>query len=133
MSEVEGRYVTRASRNLVRHVRRRLERTYGLGLVGLIHPVTKEFNHTAVIEYRGGRRADEIMGDTKSIGLHHALSAVGALVGAEQPQDLKEVLGKTFDRYDMASFVYGWIIALHADPDSMTSSNCFLAAFELVQ
>ena len=134
MNGVEGRYVTRASRNLVRHIRRRLERTYGLGLTGLIHPVTKEFNHEAVIRQRGGRREDEVLGNTKDLGLHHALDAVQRLVvGEEKPTYFQDIDGKTFDRYDVVSFIYGWIIALHADPETMTSSNCFLASFELVQ
>jgi len=99
----------------------------------LIHPVTKEFNHTAAIEVRGGRREDEVISDTKSIGLHHALDAAHRLlVGAEPAKYMYEIEGKQFDRYDLASFAYGWIVSLYADPDSMTSSNCFLAAFEMV-
>ena len=70
---MEARYVTRASRNLVRHIRRKLERQYGAGLVGLIHPVTKEFNHEAVIYQRGGRHADEVVSDTRTVGLHHVM------------------------------------------------------------
>lgn len=49
LATVDARYVTRASRDLVRHLRHKMERTYGLGLTGLIHPVTKEFNHESVI------------------------------------------------------------------------------------
>ena len=124
--------MTQASRNLVRHIRRRMERTYGLGLTGLIHPVTKEFNHEAVIRQRGGRRESEVIGNTKSMGLHHALGAVQRLVNSEKPTYFENIDGKVFDRYDFASFLYGWIVALHADPDTMTSSNCFLAAFETV-
>ena len=45
----EGRYVTKASRNLVRHTRRKMEKVYGLGLVDLIDPITNEFNHEEVI------------------------------------------------------------------------------------
>ena len=43
--------------------------------------------------------------------------------------------GKIFDRYDMASFLYGWIVALQENPrgDTAGASNCFLASFELVQ
>jgi hypothetical protein len=44
-----------------------------------------------------------------------------------------EIEGKQFDRYDIASFFYGWIVGLHADQDGMTSSNCFLAAFSMIQ
>lgn len=128
--------MTRASRNLVRHIRRKLERQYGVGLVGLIHPVTKEFNHEAVIAQRGGRHAHEHISDTKSIGLHHVMGAMHDLVvGQEKPNKWKELGGKKFDRYDIASFLYGWIVALQENPNSDTaaSSNCFLAAFELVQ
>jgi hypothetical protein len=106
-----------------------------MGLTGLIHPVTKEFNHEAVIRQRGGRREDEVLGNTKDIGLHHVLDAARSLVvGAEEtPTYFYDLDGKVFDRYDLVSFIYGWIIALNADPDTMTSSNCFLATFELVQ
>ena len=45
----ESRYVTKASRNLVRHHRRKMEKVYGLGLVDLIDPITNEFNHEEVI------------------------------------------------------------------------------------
>ena len=103
-------------------------------MTDLIHPVTKEFNHAAVIANRGGRSEFEVIGDTKSVGIHQALdSAHRLLVGAEPPQYLDQVAGKQFDRYDIVSFFYGWIVALHADPDSVTSSNCFLAAFETIQ
>ena len=50
VEHTEARYVTRASRDLVRHIRRRMERTYGAGLINLYHPVTKAFNHKIVIE-----------------------------------------------------------------------------------
>jgi len=132
VNEVEGRYVTRASRNLVRHIRRRMERTYGLGLTGLIHPVTKAFNHEAVIRQRGGRKENEVVGNTYDMGLHHVLGFFHRMVSQENPTYFEEIEGKQFDRYDQVSFVYGWIVALHADPDTMTSSNCFLAAFEAV-
>jgi hypothetical protein len=36
----EARFVTKASRNLMRHNRRKLEKVYGNGLVGLIDPIT---------------------------------------------------------------------------------------------
>ena len=45
----EARFVSLASRNLMRHNRRKLEKVYGLGLVGLIDPLTGEFNHEEVI------------------------------------------------------------------------------------
>ena len=78
--------MTRASRDLVRHLRRKMERTYGHGLVGLIHPVTKEFNHKAVIENRGGRFEHETIGNTKDIGIHSLLGAVHGLVRQDAPQ-----------------------------------------------
>lgn len=53
-----------------------MEKTYGLGLTGLIHPVTKEFNHEAVIKQRGGRKPEEHIGNTKDWGFHHALGTV---------------------------------------------------------
>jgi hypothetical protein len=56
-----------------------MDRSYGLGLTGLIHPVTKEFNHEAVIANRGGRPEGLVLGDTKSIGLHWALGKVHGL------------------------------------------------------
>jgi len=61
-----------------------MERTYGHGLVGLIHPVTQEFNHAAVIEQRGGRWEHETLGNTKDFGVHHALNFVNGMVGATQ-------------------------------------------------
>ena len=48
--QTDARFVTRASRDHVRHTIRKMEHVYGQGLVGLIDPVTKEFNHAAVIE-----------------------------------------------------------------------------------
>lgn len=45
----EGRFVSKASRNLMRHNRHKLEKVYGNGLVGLIDPITGEFNHEEVI------------------------------------------------------------------------------------
>merc|ERR1719454_2474829 len=81
MTDVDARYVTRASRDHVRHIRRKLERTYGHGLVGLIHPVTGEFNHEAVIYNRGGRFEHERLGNTKDIGLEWLINAGNHLVG----------------------------------------------------
>ena len=42
--------------------------------------------------------------------------------------------GTLFDRYDMDSFLFGWIYALQNDPgsDDYASSNCFLATFDLI-
>ena len=136
-ANVEARYVTRASRNLIRHTRKKLERQYGQGLVGLIHPVTKEFNHAAVINQRGGRFKSEHLSDTKSIGLNHAFAAAGRFFAEdeEEYQKIENVDGTLFDRYDVASFTYGWIFALQNDPgkEEYVSSNCFLAAFDMVQ
>jgi len=56
-----------------------MDRTYGLGLTGLIHPVTKEFNHAAVIANRGGRPEEHILGDTKSLGLHWLFGKIHGL------------------------------------------------------
>jgi hypothetical protein len=95
-----------------------MDRNYGLGLTGLIHPVTKEFNHEAVIENRGGRPEDQVLGNTKEIGLHHV---IGKLHGLTQPTHALQVqmernwlniAGKAFDTYDIMSFWYGWIIAM---------------------
>ena len=58
---------------------------YGIGLVDLIHPITGEFNHEAVLRHRGGR-PEEHISDTKSIGLHHALGKAHAFT---QPEHLK--------------------------------------------
>lgn len=43
--------------------------------------------------------------------------------------------GTIFDRYDIAAFTYGWIFGLQEEPgsDKYVSSNCFLAAFDMVQ
>ena len=80
-NEVEGRYVTRASRDRLRHIRRVLESRYGLGLVGLVHPVTKEFNHKAVIENRGGRHPREKIGYIHDFHIHTILGALNNMVG----------------------------------------------------
>lgn len=139
MEPVEARYVTRASRNLVRHIRHKLERQYGAGLVGLIHPVTKEFNHEAVIQQRGGRHAHEVISDTRSVGLHHVMSAIHTVTigdeDPERPNKWMDLEGRIFDRYDLVSYLYGWIIALQENPqgDTAGASNCFMATFELVQ
>ena len=50
-----------------------MERIYGHGLVGLIHPVTGEFNHAAVIEQRGGRFEHEVIGKTTDFGIEHMI------------------------------------------------------------
>lgn len=131
--------MTRASRDLVRHIRHKLERQYGAGLTGLIHPISKEFNHEAVIYQRGGRHADEVISDTKSIGLHSVMSTLHSFTQEaeeddEKPKKWMDLEGKLFDRYDIVSFLYGWIVALQENPqgDTAGASNCFLASFELV-
>ena len=104
----------------------------------MIHPVTKEFNHAAVINQRGGRYRSEHISDTKSVGLNHLFAAVGRFAAGgegEEYQKLKNVDGVVFDQYDIASFTYGWIFALQNEPgkEEYVSSNCFLAAFDMVQ
>ena len=85
--------------------------------MGLIHPVTKEFNHEAVIVQRGGRHTNEALSDTRSVGIHHAFAAIHTVMqDDEKPQKWKELEGKRFDQYDIVSFLYGWIIALQENP-----------------
>lgn len=122
----------------MRHIRRKLERQYGAGLVGLIHPVTKEFNHEAVIYQRGGRHADEVVSDTRAVGLHKLMGSLHPMVlqdDPERPNKWEDLEGKVFDRYDIVSFLYGWIIALQENPqgDTAGASNCFMASFDMVQ
>ena len=52
-----------------------------------------------------------------------------------RPNKWEDRDGKIFDRYDIVSFLYGWIVALQEDPQGGTAgaSNCFLASFELIQ
>ena len=102
VSLTDARYVTRASRDLVRHIKHKMERTYGLGLTGLIHPVTKEFNHAAVIEQRGGRKDYEKLGNTKDIGLHTVMGsvhnllvqAIPGLISSEPLNDIYDIAQK---------------------------------------
>lgn len=82
MNTLDARFVTRASRDHLRHIKHKMDREYGLGLTGLIHPLTKEFNHEAVIKSHGGRPEQYILGDTKSLGIHHVL---GKLSGISKP------------------------------------------------
>jgi hypothetical protein len=71
------------------------------------------------------------MGNTKDVGLHHALNFVNGLVGA--PQFPKSIAGKSFDRYDIVSFYYGWINALNARQSNLVSQNqCYLSVFETI-
>ena len=53
-----------------------------MGLVGLVHPVSKEFNHKAVIEMRGGIHPREHIGYIHDFHIHTALGYIGNLVGA---------------------------------------------------
>lgn len=111
-----------------------MERDFGLGLIGLIDPVTKEFNHTAVLHLRGGRHENEVIGNTKDLGLHKVMGTMhGLLVGAEKQELWMNVAGRDFDQYDFTSFFYGWIIALQEGFTGDSASNCFYAAFALIQ
>ena len=53
----------------------------------------------------------------------------------DRPNKWMDLEGKIFDRYDIVSFLYGWIVALQENPqgDTAGASNCFMAAFEFVQ
>lgn len=53
-----------------------------MGLVGLVHPVTKEFNHKAVIEMRGGRHPREKIGYIKDFHIHTLLGSLHNLLEA---------------------------------------------------
>ena len=134
MAVVESRFVTQASRDRARHLRRQMQRNYGLGLTNLIHPVTKEFNHEAVIERRGGRHPKELLGNTKDIGLHDALEHAHKLIVGASPQNWAQVSGKNFDTYDVASGFYGFILSLQGSNIGLTQgSNCFFAMFGVVE
>ena len=93
----EARYVTKASRNLVRHQRRKMEKIYGPGLVNLIDPITNEFNHEEVIRQRGGRKPYELIGNTRDMGILGAFGWAHGLLDAEKPQEWDNVGGKDFD------------------------------------
>ena len=94
--------------------------------MGLIHPVTGEFNHKAVIEHRGGRWEHEHVGNTKDWGIdwlvqtgHHYFN--GHKLGQdneggeeERPKKMYTAFTKAFDRYDLISFIYGGILALQS-------------------
>lgn len=111
---------------------------FGHGLVGLINPVTKEFNHDAVIKRRGGRDSDrEDMGSLEDYYIPHILGAMNSLLGQDRPTnyvDFQDSNGdpKRFDRYDATSFAYGWAIALTDSDDDATQSDCFISLFELI-
>lgn len=130
----DARFVTQASRDRARHLRRVMQRNYGLGLTNLIHPVTKEFNHEAVIERRGGRHPNEQIGNTKDLGIHDALGTVhGLIVGAGASENWKNIAGKDFDTYDVSSVFYGFIVSLQDGFKGDTASNCFYSAFGVVE
>ena len=127
---IEARYVTRAARDRARHIVRKYESMFGHGLTGLIHPVTKEFNHAAMIELRGGRNStEEHLFKLSDIGVHHLL---GQIVGADKKKLVK--LGeKTVDAYDFVSFFYGWILALAESKTNQAGANkCFYAMFDTI-
>lgn len=115
----------------MRHVHRELEYHYGHGLVGLIHPVTNEFNHEAVIRRRGGRHESESMGTLGDYGIHHALGAIHGLVEANGDKKWQQVGKIVFDRYDATSFWYGFIVALSENKNDIANNYCFQGAFEL--
>ena len=122
-----------------------MEKDYGLGLVGLVDPVTKEFNHDEVIRLRGGIYENEYWGNTKDMGVHHVLAAIDYMVGPkakagdahgggdEDPRFLT-MGGKKFDQYDAVSMLYGGIRALQPEPfnDDYLVSECFIAMFDTV-
>ena len=109
----ESRFVTMASRDLVRRIRRNMERTYGQGLVNLIHPVTKEFNHKLVIEQRGGRHEyEQITDNWKNSYIHKPLGAMHSLFVKDGHKRWDNIAGNPVDKYDTMSFFYGWIVAM---------------------
>ena len=138
----EARYITRLSQKTVVEHRRNMEYHFGHGLVGLIHPVTKEFNHEAVIARRGGRHEWEKMGTLNDYYVPHLLGAIGSLVGntdEANAQYLMTIGTHTFDRYDTMSLLYGWASSLVEDPTAgendeaaQITSDCFISLFELL-
>ncbi len=55
----------------MRHIKRNMKQRYGLHFTGLLHPVTNEFNHKAVIHQRVSRLDHEVICDTKSLCLNN--------------------------------------------------------------
>ena len=119
----------------MRHVTRKLERRFGPGLVGLIHPVTHEFNHAAVIEMRGGLGKN--YGTVKEWGIHStmgkihgAVSSMHKLLAPHEHERRKlqnadmivenwETLGdKQINTYAMSSFLYGWSKGMMKKPEA---------------
>lgn len=109
-----------------------MEYHFGQGLVGLIHPVTLEFNHEAVIKRRGGRHAHESRGSLQDWGVPQVLGAAHGLVSSGAAEKWKTIGEKKFDQYDINSFFYGWILALQTTIDESTGSSCFVSTFESV-
>ena len=73
------------------------------------------------------------MGTLGDYYIPHILGAVHSLVRQDAPQNLYTVNEDlTFDRYDQASILYGWAMALQTDTDNATGSDCFVALFELI-
>jgi len=94
-----------------------MERNFGLGMIDLFHPVTGEFNHAAVIERRGGRKPEEVLGTEKGLGIHQTMAWIHNLYGTHKGEEVgelspyhkwKELGDKTIDQYSLASFFYGW-------------------------
>ena len=63
--------------------------------MGLVHPVTKEFNHKAVIEMRGGRHPREHIGYIYDFHIHTALRYLGNLVRA--PVNMTTIANQAFN------------------------------------
>ena len=80
-----------------------MERHFGLGMADLFHPVTGEFNHDSVIDRRGGRNPDQIIGSEKSLGIHDSLAWVDHLYGAGVPGKESE-----YDVDDPRNPYYRW-------------------------
>lgn len=117
-----------------------MDRQFGLGLTGLIHPLTGEWNHEAAIKSFGGRPEKYILGDTKSMGLHHV---IGKLHGLTQPTKHLQVQkeynwillgGKLIDTYDLTSWLYGMVISMSSSTNKAEAakSDCFYATYTTV-
>ena len=122
----------------MRHLTQKYEAMFGKGLTGLIHPVTKEFNHKAMIELRGG--VGEPITTLGNLGIHRLLApkACGPGIPFEQcvitddGRKIRNVAEKTFNSYDIISFWYGWTLALTDGDDASGAQKCFVALFDTV-